>query len=48
MIGSLTFYGEMNAVAIDASFSPFFLYTGLSHILFGMVKAIDKSRIRQD
>ena len=43
MIGSMQFYGEVNSVAIDPNFPLFFLYTGLSHILFGMIKAIEKN-----
>ncbi len=35
MVGSLEFYGEINSIAIDTQLYPFFLYTGLSHIVFG-------------
>jgi len=40
MIGSLGFYGEINAVEIDSTFTIFFLYTGLSHIIFGFIASI--------
>ena len=43
MIGSIEFYGEINAVAIDENFSLFFLYTGLSHILFGVMVGIERN-----
>ena len=42
MIGSMEFYGQINTVAIDESFPLFFLYTGLSHILFGVIPYIEK------
>ena len=42
MIGSMEFYGEINNVAIDENFPLFFLYTGLSHILFGVMADMDK------
>jgi hypothetical protein len=43
MIGSIEFYGEINAVAIDENFPLFFLYTGLSHILFGVMVGIERN-----
>jgi hypothetical protein len=43
MIGSMEFYGEINTVAIDENFSLFFLYTGLSHILFGVMVGIERN-----
>jgi len=43
MIGSMAFYGEINTVEIDENFPLFFLYTGLSHILFGVMVRIDKA-----
>ncbi|MGZ8190395.1 MAG: hypothetical protein ACXWTS_04100 [Methylococcaceae bacterium] len=43
MIGSLEFYGEVNTVAIDPNFPLFFLYTGVSHLLFGVNAAIEKN-----
>lgn len=42
MIGSMEFYGEINTVAIDEHFPIFFLYTGISHILFGVMDDIEK------
>lgn len=42
MIGSMEFYGDINAIEIDDSFPLFFLYTGISHILFGVVIDIEK------
>jgi len=35
-IGSLEFYGEVNGVTIDESLPVFFLYTGISHIGYGL------------
>jgi hypothetical protein len=43
MIGSMEFYCEINSVTIDENFSLFFLYTGLSHILFGVMADIEKN-----
>lgn len=40
MLGSLAFYGKINSVPIDAAIPLFFLYTGLSHIVFGMLSGI--------
>ncbi len=42
MIGSMEFYGEINTVAIDEHFPLFFLYTGISHIMFGVMADIEK------
>jgi uncharacterized membrane protein len=42
MIASMNFYGEINAVAIDENFAPFFLYTGLSHILYGVMVRLER------
>ncbi|MFA5984792.1 MAG: hypothetical protein WC782_12320 [Methylococcaceae bacterium] len=42
MIGSLEFYGRVNNVEIDADLIPFLLYTGVSHILFGVLQDFDK------
>jgi len=44
MIGSMEFYGDVNTIEIDKSFPLFFLYTGLSHILFGVMAGIEKNR----
>lgn len=43
MIGSIKFYGEVNDVEIDENFPLFFLYTGISHILFGALAEIKSS-----
>jgi hypothetical protein len=43
MIGSMAFYGEINTVVIDENFPLFFLYTGLSHILFGVMVGIKRN-----
>lgn len=42
MIGSMEFYGKINSVAIDENFPLFFLYTGISHILFGALNDVEK------
>ena len=42
MIISMRLYGEINDIAIDENFSPFFLYTGLSHLLYGAVLRIER------
>lgn len=42
MIGSLEFYGKINNVEIDPNFTVYFLYTGISHILFGIAVSFDK------
>ena len=42
MIGSMEFYGDINSIEIDDSFPLFFLYIGISHILFGVVIDIEK------
>ena len=38
MMGSLDFYGEVNTIEIDSDFTGFFLYTGLSHVVYGVFK----------
>jgi hypothetical protein len=43
MIGSIKFYGEINDVEIDEKFPLFFLYTGVSHIVFGAMAEIKKN-----
>lgn len=47
MIGSMEFYGEVNAIEIDPDFPLFFLYTGISHILFGVMVNIEKNNAHQ-
>jgi hypothetical protein len=43
MIGSMEFYGEINSIEIDDNFPLFFFYTGISHILFGVMAGIAKN-----
>jgi hypothetical protein len=43
MIGSMEFFGEINSIEIDENFPLFFLYTGLSHILFGVMAGIERN-----
>lgn len=42
MLASLAFYGKVNSVPIDNNISLFFLYTGISHIAFGMLSGLEK------
>ena len=42
MIASMRVYGEINDIGIDETFPLFFLYTGLSHILYGVMILIEK------
>jgi hypothetical protein len=37
MVGSLYFYGQINDLEIDENLYLFFLYTGISHIIFGVL-----------
>lgn len=37
MLGSLAFYGKINTVPIDENLHLFFLYAGISHILYGLM-----------
>lgn len=39
MLGSLTFYGKINTVMVDNNILLFFLYTGISHVAFGLMSA---------
>lgn len=43
MIVSMRLYGDINDIAIDENFSLFFLYTGLSHSLYGVMVRIEKN-----
>jgi len=43
MIASMRLYGDINDIAIDENFSLFFLYTGLSHILYGAMLRIERN-----
>lgn len=40
-IGSMKFYAVINDIAVDDNFSVFFLYTGLSHIVFGIMASME-------
>jgi hypothetical protein len=42
MLGSLAFYGKINNIPIDADIPLFFLYTGVSHIVFGFLSGMEK------
>ncbi|MDD1609026.1 MAG: hypothetical protein LUO95_00025 [Methylococcaceae bacterium] len=42
MLGSVYFYGEINDVEMDENLYLFFLYTGLSHTLFGVIANFKK------
>ncbi|MDD5267529.1 MAG: hypothetical protein PHO08_10425 [Methylococcales bacterium] len=44
MIGSMKFYVEINTIEIDENFPLFFFYTGLSHILFGVMAVIERNK----
>ena len=44
MIGSMEFYGDINTIEIDENFPLFFFYTGLSHILFGVMAGIERNK----
>jgi hypothetical protein len=41
MLGSLAFYGKMNSVPVDNAIPVFFLYTGISHIVFGLMSGLE-------
>ncbi len=43
MLGSMAFYGEVNNVPVDDNLPIFFLYTGISHILFGLMAGMGKT-----
>lgn len=40
MVGSVHFYAEINDIEMDENLSLFFLYTGVSHILFGFISSL--------
>lgn len=44
MIGSLAFYGQVNNVETDPNLDIFFLYTGVSHLLYGAMTKIKPSK----
>ncbi|WP_305906879.1 hypothetical protein Q9L42_018685 [Methylomarinum sp. Ch1-1] len=43
LIASLQFYGYVNEIPIDNNYNWFFLYIGLSHILYGTVSFAEKT-----
>ncbi len=47
MIASMEFYSEINSIEIDENFPLFFLYTGISHILFGVMAGIEKNSFNE-
>jgi hypothetical protein len=47
MLGSSAFYGEINSVPIDADIFVFFLYTGISHIVFGLFSGLEKTGAKE-
>lgn len=40
MVPAFAFYGEVNNVEIDPDLTPFFLYTGISHFLRGLITKV--------
>jgi hypothetical protein len=48
LMGSMSFYGKVNSVPIDENIILFFLYTGLSHIAYGLLSDFqDELKSRQ-
>ncbi len=47
MLGSLAFYGKINSVPIDNDIHIFFLYTGISHIIYGVLAGFDQPQARE-
>ena len=45
MVGSLQFYAEVNEIEIDPNIAVFFLYTGVSHIAFGILAKIKSPQV---
>jgi hypothetical protein len=45
MLGSLAFYGKINSVSIDNAIPVFFLYTGISHVVFGLLSGLREINI---
>jgi hypothetical protein len=46
LIESVQFYGEVNSIEIDEVFPLFFLYTGLSHLAFGILSIFESNRLK--
>jgi hypothetical protein len=40
MLGALAYYGKINSVPIDNNIRILFLYTGISHIVFGWLSTL--------
>lgn len=47
MLGSVAFYGKVNSVPIDNNIPIFFLYTGLSHILYGLTSGLETTNMNE-
>lgn len=47
MLGSLAFYGKMNSVPIDNNLPIFFLYTGLSHVFYGLMSGLETANMNE-
>lgn len=47
MLGSLAFYGKINSVPIDNDMPAFFLYTGISHIIFGLLAGLENANSKE-
>ncbi|WP_411726119.1 hypothetical protein [Methyloglobulus sp.] len=47
MLGSLAFYGKINSVTIDNAIPAFFLYTGISHIVFGLLSGLKETNTKK-
>ncbi|MCD2449514.1 hypothetical protein GO003_003835 [Methylicorpusculum oleiharenae] len=48
LIGGVEFYGAINDVPIDEKYNPFFLYTGLSHIFYGILSFLPDKKDQMD
>ncbi|MDO8843433.1 hypothetical protein [Methylicorpusculum sp.] len=48
LIGGVEFYGAINDVPIDEKYNPFFLYTGLSHIFYGILSFLPDKNDQMD
>jgi hypothetical protein len=46
MIGTMQFYAEVNEIEIDTNFPLLFLYTGLSHIAFGVLAQVQGNTLK--
>lgn len=45
LIGALEFYGRVNQIPIDQTYHLFFLYTGLSHISYGLLSFLPQKSL---